>query len=68
MGPRWQISQLQLDLDPQYMLTVTHQYNRVAMTVPRLTIKDQKVGGSPIPGTISPSPKIVGLILPLISL
>ena len=66
------MSQLQLDLDPQYTLIATHQQDnettRDARMVPRLTIKDQKVGGGPIPGNIRPFPKIVGLILPLISL
>ena len=38
------------------------------MTVPRMTIKDQKVGNSPIPGNLHPFPNIIGIILPLISL
>lgn len=38
MGPRWQTSQLPLDLDPEYTLIVTG-------TVAKLTIKkDQKLG------------------------
>ena len=36
------------------------------MTVLKLTIKDQKVGGGPIPGNLHPFPKIVEIILPLI--
>ena len=36
---------------------------RGAMTVPRSTIK--KVGGGPIPWSLHPFPKIVGIILPL---
>ena len=39
-----------------------------AMTVPRLTIKGQKVGSGPIPGNPHSFPKIVGTILLLISL
>ena len=39
-----------------------------AMTVQRLTIVGQKVGGGPIPGNFHPFPKIVGIILPLVSL
>ena len=38
------------------------------MTVPRPTIKDQNVGGGPVPGNLHPFPKIVEIILPLISL
>ena len=62
MGPRWQTSQLQLDLDLQYMIVVAHQQakrqTRGAMTAPRLTIKDQRVGDGPIPGNLStPFPK-----------
>ena len=73
MGPEWQISQLQLDLDPQYILVVTHRQakcldTRGAMTVPRLTIKDQKVGSGPVSGHIRPFPKIVGIIFPLMNL
>ena len=32
------------------------------MTVPRPTIKDQKVGGDSVPGSLHPFPKIVGII------
>jgi len=39
-----------------------------AMTIVRLTIKGQKVGGSPILGTVCPFPNIVGIILLFISL
>ena len=39
-----------------------------ATTVSRPTVKGQKVGGGPIPGKPRPFPKIVGIILPLISL
>ena len=35
-----------------------------ARTVPRLTIKGQKVGSGPIPGNLPPFPKIVGIIFP----
>ena len=38
------------------------------MTVLRLTIKGQKEGSGPIPGNPHPFPKIVGIILPFISL
>ena len=44
-----------------------HDLSTGAMTVPRPTIKGQKVGGDPIPGNLHPFPKIVGIILPLIS-
>jgi len=37
------------------------------MTVPKPTIKDHKVDGSPIPGNLHLFPKIVGIILPLIA-
>ena len=62
MGPRWWMSQLPLNSEPQYLLIVTHQLNDIsigAMTVPRLTIKDQKVSGSPTSGNLHPFPKIV---------
>ena len=39
-----------------------------AMTVLRLTIKDQKVGRDPIHGNLCPSHTTVGIILPFISL
>jgi len=38
------------------------------MIVLRLTIKDQKVRGGPIPGNLHPFAKIVGIILLIISL
>ena len=54
------------------MLIITHQQAndtpRVAMIVPRPTIKDQKVGSGAIPGNLHLFPKIVGIILPLISM
>ena len=37
------------------------------MTVQKLTIKDKKVGDSPIPGNLHPFHQIIGIILPLIS-
>ena len=37
------------------------------MTVPRLTIKDQKVGSSPIPRKLCPIPQITEIILPFIT-
>jgi len=37
-------------------------------TVPRLTIKEQKVDGGPIPGNLYPFFKIDGIILPFLSL
>ena len=60
-----------MDLDPHYLLIVMYSHlnntpTRV-MTVRRLTIKGQKVGGGPIPGNPS-FPRIVGIILPPISL
>ena len=39
-----------------------------ALTVPRLIIKGQKVGGGPVPGNLHSFSKVVGTILPLISL
>ena len=39
-----------------------------ALTIPRLTIKGQKVGSDPIPGNPHPFFKVVGIILSLISL
>ena len=65
------MSQLPLDLEPQYTLIVTHQLNDTptgTMTAPRQTIKDQIVGSGPIPGNPHPFPKIAGILLPLISL
>ena len=38
------------------------------MTVSTPTIREQKVGGDPIPGNPHPFPKIVGIIVPLTSL
>ena len=38
------------------------------MAVLRPNIKGQNVSGGPIPGNLHPFPKIVGIILPLISL
>ena len=38
------------------------------MTVPRPTMQGQRVGGDPVPGNLCPSPPVVGIILPLISL
>ena len=37
------------------------------MTVLRLTIKDQKVGSTPIPRKLCPFPQIVEIILPFIT-
>ena len=39
-----------------------------ALTVPRLIIKGQKVGGGTVPGNLHSFSKVVGTILPLISL
>ena len=71
LGPRWWKVRLPVDLEPHHTLIVIYQLNDTpigAMTVPRLTIKDQKVGGGPILGNLRPFPQIVGIILPLISL
>jgi len=38
------------------------------MTVLSLTIKDQKEDGGSISGNLCPFPKIIGIILPLITL
>jgi len=55
-----------------FILTVIHQHLNDTptgtMVVPRVTIKGQKVGSGPIPGNLCPFSKIVGIILPLISL
>ena len=34
------------------------------MIVPTMTIKDQKVGGNPVPGILAPSLEILEIILP----
>ena len=60
-----------MDLEPHYTLTVTDQLNVTptgATTVPRPTVKGQKVGGGPISGNLRPFSKIIGIILPLVSL
>ena len=67
------MSQIPLDLKPQYTLTETHEHvlndtPTGSITVPRLTIEGQKVGGGPIPVSPCPFPPIFGIILPLISL
>ena len=71
MGPRWQTSQLPLDLNPQYCplqhISKLNDKTTSAVTVPRLTIRDQKVGGGLVPGNLRPFFQIVGMILPLIS-
>ena len=70
MGLGWQTSQLPLDLEPHYMLIVTQQrakWHTHKQQVLRSVIKGGKVGGSPIPGNLCPSPQIVGIILPLIA-
>ena len=62
---------LPVDLEFHYTLIVTRQLNDMptgAMTVPRPTIKGQKVGSGPIPGNPHPFPEIVGIIFPFISL
>ena len=65
------MSQLPVDLEPHYMLTVTTLANYTftgAMTVPRPIIKGPKVGGGPISGNPCSLPKTVGIPLPFISL
>ena len=60
-----------LDLEPQYTLTVTYQQAKCHSFRHRdsskANYKDQKVGSSSIPGNICPFPKIVRILLPLIS-
>lgn len=72
MGSRWQTSQLWLECDPQYTLILTYQWARWPMErthdSSKPTIIDQKLGSGPIPGNLCPLPKLVGRILPLISL
>ena len=74
LGPRWWTVRLPVDLEHIHIMNtfiVIHQLNDTptsAMTVLRPTIKGQKVGGGPIPRNPQPLPKIVGIILPLISL
>ena len=58
-------------MGPHYTLIVIHELHDTpagAKIFPRLPIKGQKLGGRPIPGNPHPFPKIVGIILPLISL
>ena len=67
------MSRLPLDLEPHCTLIVIYQHMlsdtpTSTMAVPRLTIKGQKVGAGPIPGNPCPFSKIVGIILPLVSL
>ena len=59
MGLRWQT---RLDLNPQQV----KWHTQGAMTVPML--KKQGVGTGPNPRNLHPFPKIVGIILPLISM
>ena len=54
-----------------YVLIVISWLNDIptgVMTVLRQIIKGQKVGSGPIPGNLCSFPKIVGLLLPLVSL
>ena len=56
------MSQLPCNPEPQHLLIVALQLSDTstgAMTVPRLTIKAQKVSGGPTPGNLHPFPKIV---------
>ena len=52
------MSQLPLDLEPQYALTVPHQeakwHNLRGHDSSKVMIKDQEVGGGPIPGNPHP--------------
>lgn len=59
-----------VDLEPHYTLTAIHQLKtHTAMTVPSLTMKGQKENSGPIPRNLHPVfHKIVGLILPLVTL
>ena len=70
MGPRWRMS-------PTFTRTwaLIYAYHNISklnntppstMTLPRLTIKDQKVGRSPTLGNLWPLPNIIGVILPFI--
>ena len=62
MGPRWQT---RLDLDPESASEMTH------LEVPgqfRGTVKDQGAGGAQIQEISAPFPKIVGMVLQLISI
>jgi len=72
MGPRWQTSQLPPDLNPQYCplqhISKLNGITTSTMTVPRLTIRDQKERGGLVPGNLHPFLQTVGMILPLISL
>ena len=62
-----------LDLEPHYTFVAIHQHMLSdtptgTITVLRLTIKGQRVGGGPIPGNPRPFPKIFGIIFSLVSL
>ena len=65
--PRW-MSQLPLDLEPQYTFIVTHQqakwYTHRHHDSSKVDHKGKKVGSGPIPVNRLPFPKIVGIILP----
>ena len=60
-----------LPSEPAGKIMYYHKLNDTptgALTVPRLIIKGQKVGGGPVPGNLHSFSKVVGTILPLISL
>lgn len=67
LGPRWGKI---LDPESRYRFTEMHQLNGMPMgtvTVLRLTMEGQRVGGDPVPGNLCPFLKLVTIILPLIS-
>ena len=60
-------------LEPHYTFIVIYYHMLkctpiVAVTVPRLNIKSQKVGSGPVPGNSQSFPQIVKIIFPLFSL
>ena len=72
MGPTWRISQLPLDLEPQYTFIVSHQQAKGHIHrwhgCSQADHRSPSVGGGPFPGNLHHFPDILGITLPLINL
>ena len=62
MGPSWRT---RLDLDPQ---SASEWHTQRCLNSSKPLLKEQGVGGGPNPGNLCLFPKIVGKILPLVSM
>ena len=70
MGPRWQTSQLGLDLDPLsvYIHCKINKLNDTPRGTTTVSRANEKVDSGPISENLHPFPKIAGIILLLNSL